>query len=89
LEECENEGPVVITRNGRPVAVLVAPTDKDDLERMVLAHSPRFRAILAKSRKSFDAGKGIPHDEFWKAVKARTRSKAQSSRSKRSNGDAA
>jgi prevent-host-death family protein len=68
LDECENEGPVVITRNGKPVAVLVAPLDKDDLERMILAHSPRFRAILAKSRKSLDAGKGIPHDEFWKTV---------------------
>lgn len=63
--------------------------DADDSNRLVLAHSPRFRAIFAKARKSLDAGKGIPHDEFWKTVKARTRSKAKSSRSKRSNGDAA
>ena len=32
LDECESKGPVVITRNGKAVAVLVAPANDDDLE---------------------------------------------------------
>ena len=71
LAECAQEGPVVITRNGKAVAVLVVPVDEDDLERLVLARSPRFQALLNKSRQSIQAGKGLPRDEFWKAVRQR------------------
>jgi antitoxin (DNA-binding transcriptional repressor) of toxin-antitoxin stability system len=62
-------GPIVITRNGNAVAVLLAPTNDDDLERLLLAHSPRFQGLLNRSRKSIEAGKGLSHTEFWKAVK--------------------
>ena len=71
LTECAQEGPVVITRDGEVVAVLVVPVDEDDLERLVLARSPRFRALLNKSRQSIKAGKGLSRDEFWKAVRQR------------------
>ena len=73
LQEAETTGPVVITRNGKAVAVLLAPIDDDDLERLLLSRSPRFRALLNKSRESIKAGKGIPHNAFWKAVKAKNR----------------
>ena len=69
LDEAETTGPIVITRNGKAVAVLVAPVDDDDLERMLLARSPRFQALLNKSRQSVKAGKGLARDEFWKTVK--------------------
>ncbi len=69
LDEAGTSGPIVITRNGKAVAVLVAPVDDDDLERMLLARSPRFQALLNKSRQSIKAGKGLPRDEFWKTVK--------------------
>ncbi len=68
LNECEKEGPVVITRNGRPVAVLLAPVDDDDLEGLLLARSPRFRALLEKSRRSIHVGKALKHSDFWKVV---------------------
>jgi len=71
VEECETEGPVIITRDGRAVALLLAPSDDDDLERLVLARSPRFQALLNKSRESIKAGRGLSRDEFWKAVKER------------------
>jgi len=41
LQACE-EGPVIITRNGKPAAVLLAVQDEDELERLVLAYSPNF-----------------------------------------------
>jgi prevent-host-death family protein len=58
-------GPVVITRNGKPVAVLLEVGDEDDLEGLLLAHSPRLRAVLEAGRKQLQAGSGMPHDEFW------------------------
>ena len=73
LEQCETEGPVVITRNGRAVAVLLAPRNDEDLESLLLARSPRFQALLAQSRESIQAGKGLSSRDFWKAVAARYR----------------
>jgi len=71
VDACESEGPIIITRNGRAAAVLLAPKNDDDLERLMLAHSRRFQALLAKSRRSIKAGKGVSHHEFWKNVAAR------------------
>ena len=75
VDECENEGPVIITRNGKAAAVLLAPKDNDDSERLMLAHSRRFQSLLAKSRRSIEAGKGVSHDEFWKTVARRHQAK--------------
>jgi prevent-host-death family protein len=76
LDQCEMEGPIVITRNGKAVAVLLAPVDDDDLESLLLARSPRFQALLNKSRGSIRAGKGLGADDFWKAVAHRHRKQA-------------
>ena len=57
VEQCETDGPVVITRNGRAVAILLAPVDDDDLEGLLLARSPRFQGLLAKSRRASKAAK--------------------------------
>jgi hypothetical protein len=68
----QREGPVVLTDNGRAIAVLLAPRDEEDLERLVLSHSPRFQAVLEQSRQSIAAGKGLSRDEFWQTVEQRT-----------------
>jgi prevent-host-death family protein len=73
LERCEAEGPIVITRNGKAVALLLAPYDDDDLERLMLARSPRFQALLKRSRKSIKEGRGLSERDFWQAVQARSR----------------
>jgi prevent-host-death family protein len=36
VDECASEGPLVITRKGKAVAVLLTPTDDDDLQRLLL-----------------------------------------------------
>ena len=41
LKDCE-EGPVVVTKNGRPKAVLVAARDEEEIERLILAHTPNL-----------------------------------------------
>lgn len=53
------KGPVIVTKNGRPAAVLVAvPRDDAELERLVLAHTPRFRGLLEAARAADRRGPG-------------------------------
>src|SRR5690242_4752607 len=68
--KASEQGPVVVTRNGKPVAVLLAVTDEDDLERLMMAHSPRLQAILNAAEERIRAGRGVPHDQFWADVEA-------------------
>lgn len=84
LEHCETEGPLVITRNRKVVAVLLTPYDEDDLERLVLARSPRFQALLEKSRKSMREGRVLSSKDFWKAVEQRQRKKKAAAQNGRS-----
>ncbi len=67
LEQSER-GPVIVTKNGRPVAVLVSVTDEDELERLVLAYTPRFRKLLDAAEKRIKDEGGIPHEDFWASV---------------------
>jgi prevent-host-death family protein len=87
LDECRVEGPVVITRNGKAAAVLLVPYDDDDLERLLLGRSPRFQALLDRSRQSIKEGKGLAEKAFWKAVRKRAQERnaatAKGQRSKR------
>jgi prevent-host-death family protein len=78
LDQCEAEGPIIITRNGRAVAVLVAPKNEEDLERLVLSRSPRFQALLERSRESIKVGRGLTSKEFWAASRARSRRRSPS-----------
>ncbi len=56
LNAAETSGPVVITRNGKPVAVLLAMQDEDEIERMILAYSPKFQRILQTAEQQIQAG---------------------------------
>ena len=77
LDECGAEGPLVVTRNGKAVAVLLVPYDDDDLERLLLGRSPRFQALLNRSRKSIKDGKGLSEGAFWEAVRKRARRRSR------------
>lgn len=56
-------GPVVVTRSGRPVGVLLAIDDEEELERLVLAYSPRLRMLLDAARQRIRAGAGVRHED--------------------------
>ena len=71
LKESE-KGPVVITKNGKAVAVLLGVTDEDEIERLILAYSPKFQALLAQGRQQIQETGGIGHDEFWREVESET-----------------
>ena len=71
--EATQDGPVVVTRNGKPVAVLLNVSDEDELERLLLAYSPRFRSILELSRRQVLSGQGVGHEEFWETLESTSR----------------
>jgi prevent-host-death family protein len=56
---------VVITRNGKPAAVLLPIEDDEELEQLALAYSKRFQAILTEGRHQITATGGISHADFW------------------------
>lgn len=64
------KGPIIVTDKGRPVAVLVRSENADDIERLLMGHSPKLQSILEAARKRFREGRGIPHEAFWKEVEA-------------------
>ena len=69
LKESEDR-PIVVTRNGKPVAVILGIRDEDEIERLVLAYSAKFQSILARGCKQLEKTGGIVHEDFWREVEA-------------------
>ena len=63
-------GPVIVTKNGKPVAMLLSMQDEDEIERMLMAYSPRLQRILQAAEKQIREGKGIKHKDFWADIAA-------------------
>jgi prevent-host-death family protein len=83
LDECGAEGPVVITRNGKAAAVLLVLYDDEDLERLLFGRSPRFQALLNRSRQSLKEGKGLSEKAFWAAVRKRAQERKAAAKGRR------
>ena len=62
---------VVVTRNGRPAAVLVGIEQFDSLrETLDILSRPRLMKDIQRNRRYFDAGgKGIPLDQAFGKMK--------------------
>ncbi|MEE8398620.1 MAG: type II toxin-antitoxin system Phd/YefM family antitoxin [Desulfobacterales bacterium] len=67
LKEAE-KGPIIVTKNGKPAAVLLSVTDEDEIERLIIGYSQKFKSILARSRREIQQTPGIEHEEFWEDV---------------------
>lgn len=61
VNELATEGSVVITRNGRPCAVLMPITEDTDLEIVALSQNKRFW-------KLYDAALEKANDEGWMSL---------------------
>lgn len=66
--------PVIVTKNGRPVAIMIGISDQDDLERIILATSPKLRALLDEAERRIQGTGGISHDDVWAQIEAKTKS---------------
>lgn len=53
------QGPVVITRHGKPAGVLIGFESEDDWFEFRLENDPRFLARVEKARASLRAGRGV------------------------------
>lgn len=61
-------GPVIITKNGRPSAVLLPIEDEAELERLILSYSPQFRHLLNEAKKSISDNGGLTHETLWEQL---------------------
>ena len=52
------------------VAVLLSMDDEDEIERLLMAYSPKLQRILQAADKQIRAGKGIKHKDFWTDIAA-------------------
>ena len=55
---------IVITRNGRPAAVLIGFRSDEDWEDYCLEGDPRFLDSIRRARASLKAGKGVRLEEI-------------------------
>jgi prevent-host-death family protein len=70
IESCKTS-PVVVTKNGKPAAVLVSVADDDELESILLACSPRFQKLLGARTGRLTRAKPFPMTSFgsvWKTA---------------------
>jgi prevent-host-death family protein len=78
--EASQDQPVLVTRNGKPVAVLLAVENQADADQLVEGRARSLRSILQEAHKQLQQGKGIPHEQFWREVEQSRRAKRQGSR---------
>jgi len=73
------QGSLVVTRNGKPVAALVAVGDAD-LETVSLSTNPKFIAIIEDSRRRLREEGGISSDELRRRLGIKRKAKRSSTR---------
>jgi prevent-host-death family protein len=84
--KASEQGPVIVTRKGKPVAVLLGAKNQEELERLIMGHSPKLQEILEAARKRFRSGGGIPHEVFWHEVETEKADRSTKRRGMRKTG---
>jgi len=75
--------PLLITHNGKPVAVLLAVQERTEAEQIAARRSRSLRSIFAEAHEQIQKGGGIPGDQFWREVEESRRGrKRETSRGK-------
>jgi prevent-host-death family protein len=69
--DAARESAIVVTRNGKPVALLTSIGEGDDLDSLLLAHDPKFIRLLEQARQRVRAGRFLTSEQFWGAVRRR------------------
>jgi hypothetical protein len=67
LAELAKDGPVILTRNGKPLAA-VKDLSGSDWESVSLANNARFLALIEESRQSYREEGGIRLDDLRKEL---------------------
>ena len=64
------ESPIIVTRNGRPVAMIVAIEDEEDLDALLLVHNPRFVQLLEEARQRVRVTGGLSLTELRRRLES-------------------
>lgn len=72
LARLSKQGPVILTRKGKPLAA-VKNLQGSDWEAVSLANNPRFLALIEESRRSYREEGGISIDDLCKELGLRAR----------------
>jgi prevent-host-death family protein len=73
--EASREQPVLITQNGKPVAVLLAVQDKAEAEHLADRRPRSLRSVFEEAHEQIQKGGAIPRDQFWREVEQFRRAK--------------
>ena len=77
--EASRKQPVLVTRNGKPVAVLLGVQNQAQAEQLALRSARSLRSILQEADEQLQQGAAIPLDQFWREVEQALRAKPQAS----------
>jgi len=69
--DAAKESAIVVTRNGKPVALLTPILEDDDLDSLLLTHDRRFTRLLAQARERVRAGRYLTNEQFWRELRRR------------------
>ena len=81
--DAAKESAIVVTRNGKPVALLTFIRGHDDLDSLLLTHNRKFVRLLAESRERIRAGHYLTTTQFRRELQRRRSTKAAASRQRR------
>ncbi len=62
IRRTQKQGPVIVTRHGKPVAI-IQPLTEEELEDFVLLHHPKFRKGLEEALEDYASGQIKPLSE--------------------------
>lgn len=69
--EASRQQPVVVTRNGKPVAVLISVRNRSEAERISRGQPRSLRSIFQEATEQIEQHGAIPFDQFWQEVAQR------------------
>jgi hypothetical protein len=76
VTELAKEEPVILTRNGKPLAA-VRDLSGSDWEAVALANNPQFLALIEASRRSYQEEGGTSLDDLCKELGLKTTARAR------------
>ena len=69
--DASKDSAIVVTRNGKPVALLTSILEDDDLDSLLLAHDRKFVRLLTQARERVRAGRYLTNEQFWRELRRR------------------
>ena len=78
--DAAKESAIVVTRNGKPVALLTSILEEDDLDSLLLTHDRKFVRLLAEARERVRSGQYLTNEQFWRELGRRRTARSSSSR---------